>query len=105
MDVHAIAIRVGNEVQLPWLLPLQRHGGICCEPSHTYAGIFFFSPHRFALVSPPFVFDLCARRLAPIPQASLTPVAQAEEEVVAEAALEDEIVTIVDVAVRRTVLA
>lgn len=40
-------------------------------------------------------------RLAPIPQATLTPVAQAEEEVAAEAALEDEISSIVDVAVRR----
>lgn len=47
-----------------------------------------------------FLYIVHARRLAPIPQATLTPVAQAEEEVVAEAALEEEIETIVDVAVR-----
>lgn len=49
-------------------------------------------------------FSTCSmchvHRLAPIPQEILTPVAQAEEEVVAEAALEEEIVAIVDVAVR-----
>lgn len=64
-----------------------------------YLNISFLSPPpalRFFV----FPHHPRVRRLAPIPQATLTPAAQAQEEVVQEAALENQIIVIVNGAVR-----
>ncbi len=66
-----------------------------------YSNIYRSMYRLHQLLSKPIPFVVTrARRLAPIPQASLTPAAQEEEEVAVEEALEEEISSIVDVAVR-----